>query len=182
MRTTVVVGVSGVGKSRLIGELATSIQLRHVQASELLRKSESEVLKRAVDAEELRTGRVIDNQLALITAFLALRASETRHILFDGHNVIDTDHGLVDIPFDVFSAIGPALIIAIVGQPAEILLRRSLDLARKRPQRSVDDIECYQDRVVELARAHADLLGIPMAEVQSGDIAHLKAVAVQEHE
>ncbi|WP_167480912.1 ATP-binding protein [Mesorhizobium waimense] len=178
MRITAVFGISGVGKSRLIGQLAEQHDIIRASASALMAEAKSGQLARPVGSEELRTGNVVDNQAFLIAAFAALRLRESRDIVFDGHNVIDTDEGLVDIPFEVIEALHLTAIVVIVDDPFEIARRRQSDTGRSRPARTAENLANYQERVVSIARDYAARLSVPFITVRSGDAANFTAALV----
>nr|WP_246670917.1 AAA family ATPase [Aminobacter sp. MDW-2] len=168
-RVALVVGVSGVGKSYVIGRFAANVSFVHVQASYLLRQAKAELVARPVDREELRTGQVLDNQALLVEAFGKLRAVESRPIIFDAHNIVDTDDGYAEIPLEVFRTIDPYVVIAISDDPEGILARRNRDTGRARPDRTASQIAEYQSLVISLAERHARELGVPYHLVSSGD-------------
>jgi adenylate kinase len=168
MHITAVFGISGVGKSWLIGQLLEKHDLVHVQASVLMREAKAKLLNRSVDSEELRTGKVVDNQAMLIEAFEALRLEENRDIIFDGHNLIDSDQGFVEIPIEVIKALKPSSIVVIVDDPDAIAARRAADTGRVRPARKAAELQNYQDLVIRIARDHAARLQIPFTKIRSG--------------
>ncbi len=168
-RVALVVGVSGVGKSYVIGRCAANAGFIHVQASEVLRQAKADLLARTVDREELRKGQVLDNQTLLSEAFGKLRARQSRPIIFDAHNIIDTDDGYVEIPLDVFRLIDPYVVIALSGDPESILGHRTRDTDRVRPDRTSGQIAEYQALVIALAEKHARDLSVPFRLVGAGD-------------
>lgn len=170
MRVLAVFGISGVGKSWLIGRFLETHDLVHAQASALMREAKAKQLQHAVDSEQLRTGAVVDNQVLLVEAFDALRRSETRDIIFDGHNLIDTNDGFVEIPFEVIEALRPSAILVVADEPAAIAARRAADTERVRPARSIEELHDYQQRVMAIAESHAERLGIPFARIRSGEL------------
>ncbi|NTG91011.1 AAA family ATPase [Agrobacterium rhizogenes] len=169
MRTILVVGISGVGKSWLCRQAVASLGFRHVSASELIRTVKERLTSQIVSTDQLRTDRVVDNQELLLAGLRAYEAQDDRAILFDGHNVVDTDDGLVKIPFEVITALRPAAIVMIVDAPDAIVRRRSTDPTRARPNRSAEDLSTYQDLCLELAKAHAEALAVPMTSISSGE-------------
>ena len=160
-------GLSGVGK----GWMASAVCARHpailhLEASALLRAALNET------GEVLRTAThdvMADNQRRLAAAFAAARTAEPkRPVLFDGHNVIDNDAGLVDIPATVIAPLKPDHIVFVADEGAAIAARRLADV-RHRPLRTVDDLERHQARAQNLAQSYALALGIPFEEVRCGD-------------
>lgn len=169
MKTILVFGVSGVGKSWLCRQAAASLGLRHVSGSELIRAEKERLTSQIVSADELRTDRVVDNQELLLAGFRIYEAQDSTSILFDGHNVVDTNDGLVRIPFEVISGLRPAGIAVVVDTPAAIISRRNADSTRGRPQRNEETLSNYQDLCLELAKDHATLLSVPMESIASGN-------------
>lgn len=169
MRTILVFGISGVGKSWLCRQAAASLGFRHVSGSELIRAEKERVTSQIVSADQLRTDRVVDNQELLLAGLRAYEAQDDRSILFDGHNVVDTNDGLVRIPFEVIAELRPAAIVMIVDAPDAIVLRRLTDTTRARPDRNAQELSTYQDLCLELAQAHAEALAVPMTPISSGE-------------
>lgn len=169
MKTVLVFGVSGVGKSWLCGQVAKRLGLRHVSGSALIRAEKERLTCQNVSVDALRTDHVVDNQRLLLDGFRNYKSQDTKSILFDGHNVIDSGHGYIEISSEVIVKLQPAAIALIVDSPANIFARRSADLTRDRPQRSVDDLARYQDLCLDLAKDQANSVGIPITSVRSGD-------------
>ncbi|WP_018240686.1 AAA family ATPase [Ensifer sp. BR816] len=138
MNTILVFGVSGVGKSWLCRQVVTSLGVRHVSGSELIRAEKERLTSQIVSADSLRSDRVVDNQKLLLDGFRSYKAQDSRSILFDGHNVVDTDDGLVHIPFEVIAGLKPAAIAIIVDSPAAIIERRAADPMRDGPKRTTE--------------------------------------------
>ena len=169
VNTIAVFGISGVGKSRLCSLLADRFGLAHAQASDLLKRAKEEEAGKSVSAEDLRNGAVLDNQALLVSSFRKLAAQESRHILFDGHSLIDAGDKLIEIPVDVISAIGPAAVLFLWEEPQIIAERRAADTARRRPSRSAPELAEHQARAEELARFYAQRLQLPFFRARSGD-------------
>lgn len=164
LTTIVMVGVSGVGKSRLAQAIVSRVpSVRHVQASQLLK----EALQ--AQSEELRLGPVRDNQAVLIDAFNKLRSSTEEVILLDAHCVIDTPDGIVVIPEEVFYSFHPTAFIEVWEEPGLIVSRRAADLTRVRPKRDEDDIREHQRLSGEKANQYAAQFRVQITRVKSGD-------------
>lgn len=140
-----------------------------MSGSELIRAEKERLTSQIVSADELRTDRVVDNQELLLAGFRTYAAQDSTSILFDGHNVVDTNDGLVRIPFEVIAGLRPAGIAMVVDAPAAIVARRTADSTRGRPQRTAEALSTYQDLCLELARDHATSLSIPMETITSGE-------------
>ncbi len=169
-------GISGVGKTWLASRLAERRGMRHVQAGELLRLAKEDVEGRATTAEELRTGAVLDNQALLLQAFRRVGASEQRHIIFDGHSIVDTDAGLVEVPVAVIEGLNPCAIVFVKGEPREIAGRRSADSSRRRPLRSTEELAQHQALALTVCERYSAALGVPLIVVGSGDLDELDQV------
>jgi len=164
LTTIVMVGVSGVGKSRLAQAIVSRVpNVRHVQASELLK----EALQ--AQSEELRLGPVRDNQALLIDAFDKLRSSTEEVILLDAHCVIDAAEGIVVIAQEIFQSFHPTAFIEVWEDPSLIVSRRASDLTRIRPKRDEDDIREHQRLSGEKAAQYAARLRVRITRVKSGD-------------
>jgi adenylate kinase len=149
--------------------LAARLGLAHAQASDLLKRAKLQEADEAVSSEDLRKGPVLDNQIMLLTSFGTFAAKESRNILFDGHSLIDAGEALIEIPVEVIKAIGPAAVLFLWEEPQTIADRRTSDLGRRRPSRSVDELAQHQARAEELARFYGANLRIPFVRVRSGD-------------
>jgi len=171
MNTIPVFGISGVGKSLLCRQAAEALAVRNVSGSQLIQAEKERVTSEMVSTDTLRTDRIVDNQQLLLEGFKHFRLQDNTSVLFDGHNVVDTDKGLVEIPFDVIAGLEPAALIIVTDSPDKVLGRRSADHSRNRPLRSVEALSAYQELSRELAERHASLLSIPFAEIRSGDLA-----------
>lgn len=168
-------GISGVGKTtlaRAVRELVPN--MLHLQASELMRAALGQ------SSEALRTAPsdTIDrNQLVLIEAF---RIEQNRHpdapILFDGHSLIDTPGGLVDISAEVILALTPSHIVFLRDEPAQILARREEDRNRTRPPRTTLQIAESQSRALNNAQAYAETGKLPFLLLQPGENLRLAQV------
>jgi adenylate kinase len=101
-----IVGLSGVGKSTLIGQFEKELPLRHFTASELIKSELALHEFQVATSEELRLGPVVDNQVLLGSAFARRTEGLEGLVVLDGHVVIDGASGLVDIPASVFAGLG----------------------------------------------------------------------------
>ncbi|MBU2328196.1 MAG: AAA family ATPase [Alphaproteobacteria bacterium] len=170
MNTILVFGISGVGKSWLCRQTTGTLAVRHVSGSQLIQAEKERVTSELVSMDTLRTDRIVDNQHLLLAGFRHFRVQDSTSVLFDGHNVVDTDKGLVEIPFEIIAGLEPAAIVMVTDSPDAILSRRSADGSRDRPLRSVEALSNYQELSRKLAECHAALLSIPFTDVRSGDL------------
>ena len=187
MMTPVVIGVfgiSGVGKSWMIGEVAARIAgTLHLQGSALIKQGLADP---SVSSEELRLARgdrVIANQRILIAMFKRLIAAlPSSLVLFDGHLLIDTAAQMIEIPQAVIAALRPEFLVHVEAEPPLIAARRHGDTSRKRPTWDIDTLAAHQARSRELCQAYGRRLGIPMEIVGSGDVDKLAAIALLANE
>lgn len=168
-RVVAVLGISGVGKSTMISAFARLHPSVHGASASALLKQATAV----TDSESLRTAAasdINDNQQRLIAAFSDLwRRHPERHVIFDGHSLIDNDQGLVIVPNDVFVGLAPNRIVFIEDNAEAILTRRLADANRIRPRRSAEEIAAHQRMAKEAAHGYAVTLAIPFSAIQSGD-------------
>lgn len=97
MLVVALVGLSGVGKSTLLGEIARSVPFCHFQASNLIKAERARSTSRETSSEELRLGPVLDNQALLISSFTRATRDVVGLVVFDGHIIIDGLFGLTEI-------------------------------------------------------------------------------------
>jgi adenylate kinase len=164
-----VFGISGVGKSWMIGRYIDHHPALHVQASQLLRESKAAVSGKNVSAEDLRKGAVLDNQSLLIEAFTRLRVTAKRPILFDGHCVVDNGEQLIAIPGEVIDGLAIMSIVFVEGSAREIAQRRRDDTARVRPTRSTEELYQYQQRAKAICQTYHETLGLTLTIIAAGD-------------
>ncbi|HXS50202.1 MAG TPA: AAA family ATPase [Sphingomicrobium sp.] len=169
MTVLAVVGLSGVGKTTAINRLADKVPFLHLQASALIQAERVARGYAGTSSEDLRRGPVLDNQSLLICGFR--RASEDHHglVVLDGHVLIDSDNGMIKIPSSVFGDIGCDHIAVLTDDPHEIWQRRRNDVSRKRPSRSVQDLNEQQELICIVAAQIAGELGIHITEHSSSD-------------
>jgi adenylate kinase len=168
-RVVAVLGISGVGKTTMVSSFTDRHPWAHsVRASALLKE-----MVAVDDTEVLRTAPAPDiqsNQDLLAAAFRNLRRRlPDRHIIFDGHSLIDTNQNLVIVPAEIFEEIAPSLIVFIESNPETILVRRCTDVGRVRPQRTSEQISHHQELAREAALDYGCALSVPCKIIESGD-------------
>ena len=97
-RIIALVGLSGVGKSTLLKKVGKRIPFMHLQASQLIKGELGRKSSVTRTSEELRNDVVIENQTLLITAFRREAAMYDGLVVLDGHVLVDTPNGLMEIP------------------------------------------------------------------------------------
>jgi len=163
-----VVGVSGVGKSTLLKKLQSKFSFQHLQASDVIRQQKQYKKNQSLSAEALRQSNIDENQSFLISGFEHLRDPNAQIVVLDGHVVIDSPTGLVDIDSAVFKSMGVTHLVCLVEDPHEILRRRKSDIARARPERSLNYIEQYQVHAQGVGFKISLSLGIPFTVLSTG--------------
>lgn len=164
-----VLGISGVGKTTMVSSFVESHpSVLSIRASELLNRERPEA-----NPEFFRIAASSDihkNQDHITTAFDKFKRSAFgRHIIFDGHSLIDNGQGLVVIPIQIFRKIAPDIIIFIEENPEVIVSRRLADVSRTRPQRTVRELSEQQTLAKDTANEYGRVLSAPCHIVHSGD-------------
>lgn len=176
-RTVLVCGVSGVGKTHLIQsslcQLPGALSWR---ASEMIGDA-----RETADPERLRTlsmDEIRYSQELLVEGFkIRRRAHPGDLVLLDAHSVIDSDHGLVEIPADIVAHLELSGIIHVSDDIDRIVERRLMDRKRVRPTRTRDHLDTYQARSLKVCQSYQDALGIPLVQIRSGAIvSFIKAI------
>ncbi|MCL6707283.1 AAA family ATPase [Pseudomonas sp. R2.Fl] len=160
-KVVALVGLSGVGKSTLLEDAQRGLVFEHLQASDLIKAERSERQAKPVAHDLLHEGNIDDNQALLISGFMRY-APEDGLVVLDGHTVIDTPDGLVEISPLVFSAIDVSRFVVLVDDVEKIALRRLSDTRRTRPTRSHEELAEHQERSVLAAYRAALSLSVPL--------------------
>lgn len=162
------VGLSGVGKSTFLKDaLSRGLVFEHLQASKLIELEHREKLVESVAHDLLRENSIDTNQSLLVGGFIK-RAPKEGLIVLDGHVVIDTPDGLVNISPAVFSMIGVCRFVVLVDEPENIVVRRLSDTKRSRPVRSSEELSTHQERSILAAYRAALALSVPLVVVPVG--------------
>lgn len=160
----------------MLNRLAGRIEFVHLEASQLIKAEQSRRSTVAQSSEELRTGPVLDNQALLIAGFNYEAPSIHGPVVFDGHSVIDDGGGLIEIPAEVFAALGLQAICVLQAEPADILTRRQGDGVRPRPMRSIEELSAHQRKGIDVARSIAERLNYPFELLCNEDESKLVAL------
>jgi adenylate kinase len=81
--------------------------------------------------------------------------------VFDGHSIIDTPNGLLEIPLSIFQAINPSVIVFVEAAADVIGERRASDTGRARPDRTAAELSLHQEVAKTRAAFLAESLGVP---------------------
>lgn len=164
-----VLGLSGAGKTTIVSKFVEHYPWAYsVSAGSLLKDAMA-----VTDSEELRTAMaagIYSNQGRLVAAFRELRCRHPNlHIIFDGHSLIDNDHGLVVVPTETFRQIAPDLIIFLEEDPDVIASRRVADKFRSRPIRNAKELAKHQAIAKEAALEYGRSLSVECRVIASSD-------------
>ncbi len=141
----IVAGVSGAGKTTIVNKLKGRLRRDHLKvinfgtAMLTVAKREFDVRNRD-ELRYLERGKQLELQDKAID--LILEESETgRTIIIDTHFAIKTPNGYMPgLPMELLKKFEPDILFLITARPEEIWERRMLDITRKRPNVSIDDI------------------------------------------
>ena len=160
-KVIVLAGLSGIGKSTLLDNARRTLVFEHLKASDLIKAERQERQGMPVAHDLLREGNIDENQALLISGFTR-RAPEEGLIVLDGHTIIDTPDGLVEISPSVFSAINVSRFVVLVDDVEKIVSRRLSDTRRTRPVRSLEELAKHQERSLLAAYRAALSLIVPL--------------------
>jgi len=156
------VGVSGVGKSTLLKKLSECCAFQHLQASALIAEMRSAEGVAKSSSDHLRLANIDENQELLTRAFHVKRNPEISLIIIDGHTLIDTPSGLIDIGAPVFAELGVTQFVFLADDPQSIFERRLRDQTRNRPKRSVEELDHQQTQALLSAFRASVQLNVPL--------------------
>lgn len=172
-RAIALLGLSGIGKSTLVARLQEQLPVLHLQASALIKAEQAHRAARPDSSEALRLGAVLDNQALMTAAFRRIAATSTLSIVLDAHSIVDGRYGLVEIPSEVFAALGLATICFVKADPAVIVQRRLADTERNRPILTADVVASHQVIARAAAERIAEEIGCPFIEIGDDDLGRL---------
>lgn len=168
-RIVLLAGVSGVGKTTTLKDATRRLAFVHLQAGEIIKFERQERQDKRHDIQITNAMEINDNQALLISGFMRCAPKEGL-IVLDGHTVIDTINGLVEISPAVFSAIGVSRFVVLIDDVEKIALRRLSDTKRMRPIRSIEELAEHQERSLLSAYRAALTLGVPVYAVPMSHI------------
>jgi adenylate kinase len=168
MRQNVVAltGISGVGKTTFLKNLAKYISFQHLTAGSLINAGKQ---SNPQERDTLRFNSLDENQNLLIEGFFACRNSEASIVTLDGHVIIDTNKGLEKISPEVFQRLGITFMVHLEAVALQISINRATDEVRKRPLYSQETLAKHQDLSRKHALSVADYLLIPYLIVHHGE-------------
>lgn len=165
-RTILVTGISGIGKTTFINSLGHNGSIQFLSAGSLI-KAERERLKDEIHRDMLRFADIGENQKLLIEGFRRTKDHTASLVLLDGHTVIDTQDGLVQIPTEVFSALEIDMFVFLEDEPQLILDRRANDKSRTRPKLAIDILAQHQTEALGITRKIATEMSAPLQVVSA---------------
>lgn len=165
-RVVALVGISGVGKSTILAAAAKSLQFTHLQASALIKEEIRHRQSPELQQDQLRIGPIAHNQTLLIAAFHRL-APPSGLIVLDGHILIDSTMGIIEVEPEVFQALEIQHFVVLQAPPGSIFEQRRKDEQRKRPDRSVTELNHQQQWSTAAVNAAGSQIGVPVTILES---------------
>jgi adenylate kinase len=166
------VGISGVGKTTFVKQLADELPIQHLTAGTLIEAGRA---IKSSDRDQLRLANIDGNQQFLIEGFRQSRDGTKPHIVMDGHVVIHGPKGLEELSADVFHALNIDGMVHLSASPARILGHRGGDGKRDRPALSELEISEHQLRSVTVATSICQSLNVPFLEATSKGVESVRA-------
>lgn len=174
MKQTVIAftGISGVGKTTFLREIAETIEFQHLTGGSLIAAAREASQD---DRDSLRHADLDENQRLLVVGFARARDPEARVIMMDGHVVIDGADGITEIDSQVFADLGVHLMVHFEAELSQISANRVGDAKRERPVLRLDVLQAHQERSQKRAMDVAADLGIEFVRVTHSDSANFSA-------
>jgi adenylate kinase len=169
-RVVALTGVSGVGKSTLLGILSRRLDFLHLQASGLIKKGREALLSQTIAHDQLRDADLDENQQLLIRGFEASVTDKTPLVVLDSHTVIEQDGGWFLVGPEVFGALQIDEMIFLRDDPTKIAERRKKDAARGRPSKDGDALATVQMLALENAEKICRVVRIPLKVLSPEDV------------
>lgn len=175
-RVVAFTGISGVGKTTFLKELAKQVSFQHLTGGSLIAAARQ---TGPSQRDNLRHANLDENQQLLIDGFLVKRDSQAALIVMDGHVVIDDGNSLAKLPSEIFHALGTSLMVHLEADPVRIAANRSRDTSRSRPNLPPEKLLQQQSASNAHARSISHDLGIGFERVTHDDVARLAASLLQ---
>lgn len=122
LRPIFVGGIHGVGKSTLVAQICSELNLSHVIAGDVISKFKERRNIRDLDSAKRATD-IAANQDVLVSALSELSFAHSPYIL-DGHYTLLNAHGVIrPIPLSTFKQIAPLCLLLITDKPELIQSR-----------------------------------------------------------
>ncbi len=176
VKAITLVGLSGVGKSTMLSKLGNDTRYLHLQASALIRDEKVADSGSISDSEGLRLGNIDENQQLLVRGFLRAKGKSQDTLVLDGHTLIDTPSGLIEISPLVFEEMGISHFVFLFDAPETIFARRGADTTRIRPSRTVKELSHQQELALLVAFRASLRLNVPLTIISQSHIDTLKSI------
>lgn len=154
-----ITGISRAGKTST-AQLAVArfSDLKYISASALLKESGAKTY-------DLSPENVKNNQSKIVEALKQHEYWDQKNIVLDGHAIIETENGVVELPNSLFDRLQLETIICIKSSPEEIFGRRK----GVSQVVSISEISDRQNRECAYSKYQATRLSIPYFELLSGE-------------
>lgn len=172
-RVVAVTGISGVGKTTFLRELADLVTFQHITGGSLIaanREAGSD------QRDAMRHADLDENQRLLIKGFEVARDPAADLVVIDGHVIIDDGSSLQRLPAHVFRALGVTMMVHLEAEPTRISINRFTDHSRSRPTYGLDLLRQHQDISRVHAKSIAAELGVEFQSVTHDCVSDLASV------
>ena len=175
-------GIHGVGKTTISRQLAELLGAGHVTAGALIRETADPGTTVTVGAGNKAVPHVDDNQTLLLRGLESYRARNghtARPLLLDGHfSLLDPNGDVVEVPVEVFAAIGPVAVLLIEATHATVH-RRLVERDAEAP--SPERISALAHRERARATEVSVFLKVPMWIVSGEEAPEREAARAATH-
>jgi adenylate kinase len=168
MATYFVAGVHGVGKTTTCANVAESLRITHLTASQIIRAEKDTAVSNATKV----VTNVDANQQLLVSGVHRFHQTNRRLIL-DGHFSIHSREGLIKIPLAVFLALDVKGLAVFSDDPRDILSR--LQNRDGKDSFSLEQIQEAQEVEISHAQSISDQLNLPLTILEAFDVEGLKS-------
>lgn len=167
----IIAGLSGVGKTWAINQLKrVTDTFTHFSAGSLIKEGLG--IANRDELRKLSSNEIIQNQYLLVEQLHEelKNIKEGGLVFLDAHMLIDSGEAVLEVPFEIFERIKPSKLIFLHEKPEIILNRRASDSSRKRPERTLEQLDEQQQRSIHNVKIYARELNIPYLLVPASDI------------
>lgn len=173
MRTILITGVAGVGKSTLTGLIATKLDLPHHDLADLMLAADTTVtgkddLERTDWRRRQRIYAAVDQ---VLDDWFGPANTDDACVLLENHLTVINGDTLQAFPITSWDRYNPAGLINVAADATMIHQRRNRDTTRKRRTHPVDLIAAQQRENALQADAIAEHLGISVLHLTNDDTA-----------
>lgn len=170
MRTLMVTGVCGAGKSTITQELSRRLKIACGDYADLMLEVMQDTDKDKIQFLDWEMRRDVYNQVErLITTRFSRENSDGRIHLLENHLTIIQDSAVVSFPIRDYEKYNLVGLIVVEAPPQSVLERRLKDQTRKRMTDTLELIDKQQRVNSEEAEKIAKYLGIPLFNITNND-------------